>query len=72
MAASNAWAEHAALFRRTLEAHAQHESAKAELKALVPADAKEACGHGVRARRSRAGSLSVSLMGEERRYEPLQ
>ena len=72
MAASNAWAEHAALFARTRAAHAQHESAKAELKALVPQDAREAFGHGVRARRSKAGAISFELMAAGGEHAHLQ
>ena len=53
MSASNAWAEFSSLFRRTREAHLEHESARAELKGLMPEDAKEAIGHGIRARRSK-------------------
>jgi hypothetical protein len=37
-----------------------HERAKTELKALVPEDAGEALGHGVRAKRSKSGAI-VSL-----------
>ena len=48
MSASNSWAEFAALFRNTREAFLDHERAKGELKALMPEDAKEAIGHGVR------------------------
>src|SRR3954447_24075197 len=48
MTGSNAWAEFAASFRRTRPAFLEHETAKAELKALVPEDAKEAAGHGIR------------------------
>ena len=62
MGASNAWAEYAAIFARTRAAHAEHESAKVELKALVPEDAREAFGHGVRAKRSRAGAISFERM----------
>jgi hypothetical protein len=49
MSASNAWAEFAATFCQTRTAFLQHENAKAELKGLMPEDAKEAAGHGVRA-----------------------
>ena len=49
MNASNSWAEFAALFCQTREAHADHERAKSELKGLMPEDAKEAMGHGIRA-----------------------
>jgi hypothetical protein len=62
MGASNAWAEYAAIFTRTRAAHAEHESAKSELKALMPEDAKEAFGHGIRAKRSKAGSVYFELM----------
>jgi predicted phage-related endonuclease len=64
MSASNAWAEYAAIFARTRSAHAEHEGAKAELKALVPAEAREAFGHGVRAKRSRAGAISFEMMSK--------
>ena len=62
MSPSNAWAEHAALFLSTLSAHGQHETARAELKALVPDDAREALGHGVRARRSKAGAIRFEVL----------
>src|SRR4051794_19883906 len=45
MAASNAWAEYAAIFLQTRCAHTAHENAKSELKQLVPEDAREAFGH---------------------------
>ena len=62
MTASNSWAEFAATFRRTRSAFQEHESAKAELKKLVPEDAKEAIGHGLRAKRSKSGAVSFDLM----------
>jgi hypothetical protein len=62
MTASNAWAEFAAIFSRTRAAHLEHEQAKAELKGLMPEDAKEAVGHGVRARRSKSGAVSFDLL----------
>jgi len=65
MSASNAWAEFAAVFTRTRQAHLEHEQAKAELKSLVPDDAKEAIGDGVRARRSKTGAVSFDLMNPE-------
>src|SRR6516162_993910 len=58
MTASNGWAEFAAVFTRTRAAHLEHEQAKAELKGLMPEDAKEAIGHGVRAKRSKSGAVS--------------
>jgi predicted phage-related endonuclease len=68
MSASNAWAEFAAVFTRTRQAHLEHEQAKAELKSLVPEDAKEAIGHGVRARRSKSGAVSFDLATPESDY----
>jgi hypothetical protein len=38
-----------------------HEAAKVELKKLMPEDAKEAIGHGIRARRSKSGAISFDL-----------
>ncbi|WP_249151369.1 YqaJ viral recombinase family protein [Bradyrhizobium liaoningense] len=58
MTASNLWAECAATYLRTRAAHGEHELAKTELKKLLPEDAKEAIGHGVRAKRSKAGAVS--------------
>jgi hypothetical protein len=58
MACSNLWADLAATYLRTRAAHQDHEMAKAELKKLVPEDAKEAIGHGIRAKRSKSGAIS--------------
>jgi hypothetical protein len=58
MSSSNSWAEFAGVFCRTRAAHLEHDTAKAELKKLMPEDAKEAVGHGVRAKRSKSGSIS--------------
>src|SRR6266566_2199208 len=65
MSSSNAWAEFSNVFRRTREAYLEHENAKAELKDLMPEDAKEAIGHGVRAKRSRSGAVSFDLLSVE-------
>src|SRR6266478_6000775 len=62
MSSSNAWAEFAAAFRRTRPAFLAHETAKAELKALMPEDAKEANGHGIRAKRSKSGAVSFDVL----------
>ncbi len=72
MTASNSWAEFAATFRRTRSAFQEHESAKAELKKLVPEDAKEAIGHGLRAKRSKSGAVSFDLTDLEVDHAPLQ
>jgi predicted phage-related endonuclease len=65
MSGSNAWAEFANLYRLTRPAALDHDRAKTELKALVPDDAKEASGHGVRAKRSKSGSISFELITGE-------
>jgi predicted phage-related endonuclease len=62
MSSSNSWAEFAGLFRNTREAFLDHERAKTELKALMPEDAKEAIGHGLRAKRSKSGAVSFDLL----------
>ena len=72
MSASNSWAEFAATFRRTRPAFVEHEGAKAELKKLVPEDAKEAIGQGLRAKRSKSGAISFDLMDVEVADAPLQ
>jgi len=65
MSGSNTWAEFASLFRQTREAALEHERAKTELKALVPEDASEALGYGVRAKRSKSGAITLQLLREE-------
>jgi predicted phage-related endonuclease len=65
MTSSNAWSEFAAAFLRTRSAHLEHEAAKTELKGLVPADAQQAFGHGIRARRSKSGAISFDLLSAE-------
>ena len=62
LSCSNAWAEFAALYSATRSAFVDHERAKSELKALMPDDAKEASGHGVRAKRSKSGAVSFDLL----------
>ena len=54
--------EFAALFRSTRPAFLEHERAKAELKGLIPEDAREAFGHGLRAKRSKAGAVSFEAI----------
>ena len=61
MSSSNSWAEFAGVFCRTRGAYLDHDAAKAELKKLMPEDAREATGHGVRAKRSKSGAISFEL-----------
>jgi predicted phage-related endonuclease len=65
MSGSNSWAELAGLFRNTRQAFLDHERSKAELKTLMPEDAKEAIGHGSRAKRSKSGAVSFDLQEGE-------
>jgi putative phage-type endonuclease len=68
MTSSNAWAEFAGLFIRTRDAHLEHERAKRELKSLIPDDAKQAIGHGIRAKRSKSGAINFELLASEARH----
>jgi hypothetical protein len=72
MSASNSWAEFAGLFRNTRQAFLDHERSKAELKALMPEDAKEAVGHGIRAKRSKSRAISFDLLEMEADRAALQ
>jgi YqaJ-like viral recombinase domain len=73
MSASNSWAEFAGLFKSTRDAFVDHERARNELKALMPEDAKEAIGHGVRAKRSKSGAVSFDVLAAaEAGHAPVQ
>jgi hypothetical protein len=72
MTESNSWAEFAGLFRSTRQAFLDHERSKAELTTLVPEDAKEASGHGIRAKRSKSGAISFDLLEAEDSRAALQ
>jgi predicted phage-related endonuclease len=72
MSASNSWAEFATLFRTTRDAFLDHERAKSELKALMPEDAREAIGHGVKAKRSKSGAVSFDVLETEAADAPVQ
>jgi predicted phage-related endonuclease len=72
MSASNSWAELAGVFRRTRQAFLEHEKSKAELKGLIPEGAKEAVGHGVRAKRSKSGAVSFDVVKGEADHADLQ
>jgi hypothetical protein len=65
MSGSNSWAEFAGVFCQTRAAYLEHDAAKSELKKLMPEDAKEAIGHGIRAKRSKSGAVSFDLMQME-------
>jgi len=65
MSTSNAWADFAGIFIRTRDAHLEHERAKAELKGLVPDEALQAIGHGICAKRSKAGAITIEPVKQE-------
>ncbi len=72
MSASNSWAEFAGIFLRTRDAFGEHERAKRELKALLPEDAREGIGHGIRARRSKNGAVSFDVLETEAAHAQVQ
>jgi predicted phage-related endonuclease len=72
MNSSNAWAELAAIYSRTRSAHLEHEQAKADLKGLMPDDAQQAIGHGIRAKRSKSGAISFDLLEVEGGHAAVQ
>jgi predicted phage-related endonuclease len=72
MSGSNSWAEFASLYRLTRSAALDHDRAKAELKALVPEDVREASGHGVRAKRSKSDAISFELLTREAGHAAFQ
>jgi predicted phage-related endonuclease len=71
MSGSNTWAEFANLYRLSRSAALDHDRAKSELKALVPEDAKEASGYGVRAKRSKSGAISFEVVDVEAAHAAL-
>jgi hypothetical protein len=72
MTGSNSWADFAGLFRETRAAFLDHERAKTELKGLMPEDAREAMGHGVRAKRSKTGAISFDALDMEAGHASVQ
>src|SRR5258708_19849002 len=72
MNASNSWAEFAALFCQTREAHLDHERAKSELKGLMTKDAKGAMGPDIPPKRSKSAAVSFDLVEREARHASVQ
>jgi len=72
MSSSNSWAQLASIYCQTRSAFLEHERAKVELKALMPEDAKEAAGHGIRASRSKSGAISFVLLPAESGHASVQ
>jgi predicted phage-related endonuclease len=72
MSASNSWAELDGVFKSTRLAFLEHERAKVELKGLMPEDAKEAFGHGIKAKRSKSGAISFDVLAVEAGHASVQ
>ena len=72
MSSSNSWTAFADVFRSTRQAFLEHERAKSELKALMPEDAKEAIGHGVRGKRSKSGAVTFDVLETEAAHASIQ
>ena len=60
---SNAWSSAAADWLNNREAARKYQSAVASLKELVEPDVARAFGHGIEARRSKAGALTIKELG---------
>jgi hypothetical protein len=50
----------------------KNEGKRLELKGLMPEDAKEAMGHGIRAKRSKSGAVSFDLVEMEASHASVQ
>lgn len=61
MSGSNSWAEQAGIILETKPYLDRHAKASKEIKTLMPADAKEARGHGIKITRSKTGTLTVKV-----------
>jgi hypothetical protein len=72
MSPSNSWAEFAALFRTPALHFSTTKEPKASSKLLIPEDAREAVGHGVRARRSKSGAVSFDVLETGKAHAPFQ
>jgi hypothetical protein len=72
MSGSNSWADFAVVYCRTRSAFVEHETAKTELKKLLLEDAKEATGHGLRAKRSKSSAISFDLIEAEAGHAAVQ
>lgn len=59
MTGNNEWADLAATFLANKDAASKFDKAKDSLKKMIPDDAAEAFGHGIAAKRSKTGSLTI-------------
>ena len=65
MSTSNAWAEFAGCSPHPRGVSSSMNAPRPSSKALMPEDAKEAIGHGIRAKRSKSGAVSFDLLMED-------
>ena len=65
MSTSNAWAEFAVVFIRTRLRISSTRRPRPNSRALMPEDAQQAIGHGVRAKRSKSGAITFDLLKAE-------
>jgi len=52
--------------------HTEHEHAKAELKKLMPEDAHQAIGHGLRGKRSKSGAVAFDILEMEGNHAAIE
>lgn len=64
MTGNNEWASLAGEYIETLVAAQRHESAKRDIKKLVPDDASKCAGHGIAINRDKRGALRFTIEGE--------
>lgn len=62
---NNAWANFAGDYLETKLAADRHETARKELKALVPEDASKCFGHGIIIKKDKRGAMRFAEQGEE-------
>ena len=73
MSGSNAWAEFAGMFcQHTGGSCSNTNRPKPNSRRLMPEDAKEARGHGVRGKRSKSGAVSFDLVEVEESHAAVQ
>lgn len=65
MTGNGVWAGAATIFIENRQARALYNAAERALKKLVPDDVKIATGHGIKVKRNKAGSLSITLAGAD-------
>ena len=72
MSGSNAWAEFAGGLFANPDGASRTRASQSRTQGLVPEDAKQAIGHGVRAKRSKSGAISFDLLEVEGGHAAVQ